>query len=76
VTQQRVRVLLQCALADDGALALVLEMLADATVGDDPARSRDVSLLHRQDHVVLVRLIAALDEHVVRGQSGAPDSEA
>ena len=63
-------------LADDGALALVLEMLADATVGDDPARSRDVSLLHRQDHVVLVRLIAALDKQVVRGQPGAPDPQA
>ena len=68
--------LLQRALADHGALALVLEVLAHRGVLDDAAGGGDVALLHGQDHVVLVRLVAALDQQVVRGQAGAADPEA
>src|SRR4051812_50120690 len=57
-------------------MALVLEVPADLRVVDDPAGGRHVALLDRQDDVVLQRLVVALEQHVVGGQTGAADPEA
>ncbi len=44
-------------------------------VVDDPARRRDVALLHAQHDVVLQRLGVPLHQQVVRRQPGASDAE-
>src|SRR5215212_2569778 len=54
---------------------LVLEVLADLRVGDDPARRGHVALLDREDDVVLQRLVVALEQHVVGGEARAADPE-
>ena len=76
VAEQRVGVHLQRALADDGAVALVVEVAVDRARVDEPAHGRHVGLLHRQHDVVVERLAVALDQHVVRREAGAADAEA
>ncbi len=66
---------LEGALADDRAMSLVLEEVPHPFVVDHAACGGDVSLLHRQDDVVLERLVVALDQHVVSRQAGTPDAE-
>ena len=73
--QVGVGVRLQGALADDGALTLVLEVALHLLGVDEPAHRRHVRLLHGQHHVVVEGLAEALDEHVVRRQPGAADAE-
>src|SRR5829696_6816328 len=55
---------------------MVLEVALDALVTYDPAWGRDVTLLHREHHVVLQRLGRALHQHVVGGEPGRADAKA
>jgi hypothetical protein len=66
---------LQRPLGDRGAVALVVEVVADALIGHQPAGGGNVALLHCQDDVVFQCLGASLDEDVVRGQPGGADAE-
>ena len=75
VAEQRVGVHLQRPLADHGAVALVLEVVADRLVVDEAAQRRHVGLLHREHHVVVEGLAVPLHEQVVRREAGAADPE-
>ncbi len=76
VPEQLVGVRLQRALADDGAVALVVEVALDRGPVDEAAHRRDIRLLHAQHHVVVEALVEALDEDVVRREPGTADAEA